>query len=131
MIRRAKRIALVALTPALVLAASAIPASGGATPLAKHKKEKKVNVADDYYAPVDVSIKKGTKVKWKWSKQNIDSHNVRLTNTHPKGVKKGDFKSATGTYGIKFNRKFKKPGTYGFICTIHPTVMQMTVTVKK
>ena len=27
--------------------------------------------------------------------------------------------------------KFKKPGTYDFVCTIHPTVMKLTVKVKK
>jgi plastocyanin len=49
----------------------------------------------------------------------------------PKGVSKKSFTSATGAIGIKFERKFLKPGTYHFECTIHPTQMNMTITVKK
>jgi plastocyanin len=49
----------------------------------------------------------------------------------PKKVDKKDFKSATGSIGIKFNPVFKKAGTYKFICTIHPDVMKQTVKVKK
>jgi plastocyanin len=49
----------------------------------------------------------------------------------PKGINKKDFKSATGSIGIKFNPVFEKKGTYDFLCTIHPDVMKMKVTVKK
>ena len=49
----------------------------------------------------------------------------------PKGVKKKDFKSATGSIGIKFKPTFEKKGTYDFLCTIHPDVMTETVKVKK
>ena len=40
-------------------------------------------------------------------------------------------KSASGSIGINFKPTFNKPGTYNFICTIHPTVMKMKVVVKK
>ena len=49
----------------------------------------------------------------------------------PKKIDKKDFKSATGSIGIKFKPVFEKKGTYDFLCTIHPDVMKMKVTVKK
>ena len=61
---------------------------------------------------------------------NLDSHNVKLKKG-PRKVDKKDFKSATGTIGIKFTPKFKVPGKYHFICTLHSSVMQMDVIVKK
>jgi plastocyanin len=114
------------------IATSAIAVSAGAdvTPNPRAKTAK-VKVADDFFAPTDLTIKKGTKVKWKWDSMNTNTHNVVLTKKRPKGVKKGDFKSASGSVGVKFNRKFKKPGTYGFICTFHRSIMTMDVTVKK
>jgi plastocyanin len=33
--------------------------------------------------------------------------------------------------GAEFTDKFNTPGTYKFICTIHPTQMKLTVVVKK
>ena len=49
-------------------------------------------------------------MKWVWSDANTDTHNVVLTNEHPKKVKKSDFRSSSGAVGIKFKRKFKVPG---------------------
>ena len=40
-------------------------------------------------------------------------------------------KSASGSIGINFTPTFNKKGTYDFVCTIHPTVMKLTVKVKK
>lgn len=114
------------------IASSAIAVSAGAdvTPNLRAKSVK-VKVADDFFAPSDLTIKKGTTVKWKWDPLNTNTHNVVLTKKRPKGVKKGDFRSSSGSIGVKFNRKFKKPGAYGFICTFHRSVMTMDVKVKK
>jgi plastocyanin len=103
-------------------------AIGGAAGPAK--KTVHVTVADDYFSPIEVKIKKGSKVSYDWSDANLDSHNVKLKKG-PKKVDKKDFKSATGTIGIKFAPKFKVPGKYHFICTLHSSVMQMDVVVKK
>ena len=109
------------------------------------KKTSKVEVADDFYSPTDLKIKRNSKVDFKWNPSNTNSHNVVLKKG-PKGVKKGcptkgkdaysDLisicnKSGTGATGIKFKKKFDVKGTYDFICTIHPTVMQLEVKVKK
>jgi plastocyanin len=103
-------------------------ATSGATGHAK--KTVHVAVADDYFSPIEVKIKSGSKVSYDWSDSNVDSHNVHLKKG-PKKVSKKDFKSATGTIGIKFTPKFKVPGKYHFVCTLHSSVMQMDVTVKK
>lgn len=116
------------------IATSAIAASAGAdtaTKLRAAAKTPVVKVADDFFAPTSVTIKKGQRVKWKWDRNNINPHNVVVTKQRPKGVKKRDFKSGSGSTGMRFAPKFKKPGKYGFICTFHRTTMKMTVTVKR
>ncbi len=113
------------------LAATAAVAVAGGPASAEQDKTAKVTVADDYFAPTDVTIKKNSKVNWVWDSSNTDTHNVQLTSTHPKGVKTADFRSSSGAVGLTFKRKFTKPGKYGFICTYHRSEMKMTLTVKK
>lgn len=121
-----------ALIAALTLA---MPAAGVAG------KTSKVKVLDDYFTPTKLTVKKNTKVAFKWDNTNLNTHNVTMTKG-PKGVKKSKKPcakgkitkcnmSAAGSIGINFKPTFNKPGTYKFICTIHPTVMQMTVKVNK
>ena len=119
-----------ALTATLALA---LPATGfAAIP--------KVGVFDDYYSPTKLEVKKNTKVKFKWDDENLNPHNVVMKNG-PKGVKKskkpcakGDVtkcnRSAAGSIGIKFAPTFNKKGKYSFICTIHPTTMNVKIEVK-
>ena len=139
MIKRAATVAL-----ALVaLVALTVPATGVAGKGNHHHRAKKakVKVLDDFFAPDTLKVKKNTKVSFKWDKTNLNTHNVTLKKG-PKGVKKtkkpcakGKItkcnKSASGSIGINFAPTFNKKGTYNFVCTIHPTVMQLTVKVKK
>ena len=98
---------------------------------AAKKKTPVVLVADDYFSPTSLKIKKKTKVKFKWSKINVNSHDVQL-DKGPKGVKKKDFKSPTAAVtDYRFTPKFVKPGTYDLLCSIHPDVMQIEVKVKR
>ena len=137
-----------ALIGVVAAAAVAVPASGASTSSGVPygaKKRATVKVADDYFSSSELQVKKNAKVNFKWLSSNTDSHNVTLQRG-PKGVKKGCSTkgkdayspliskcnvSSTGAVGIKFKKKFDKPGTYSFICTIHPTTMQLTVDVKK
>jgi plastocyanin len=99
---------------------------------ATHKPKpvvKKVKVADDYFSPTKVTIKKGNSVNWVWSKSNYETHNVTLFKG-PKSIKKSKFTSIDASSGIHFKRTFTVPGTYHFECTIHPG-MNIVVTVKK
>ena len=120
---------------AVALGTAAVPALGGT--LAKATTN--VTVADDYYAcskctgtvPVNLKIKQGGQVKFVWADDNINTHNVKLTETHPKGVKPKDFTSGDYAVGAAFKRKFEKPGKYAFVCSYHKNVMRITVNVKK
>lgn len=124
---RRNMLACLAATAAVAIA---LPASGALSAPAQRATVKKVNVVDDYYAPTKLTIKKGQSVKWVWNAYNTDSHNVVL-NKGPSGVNRGKFKSPTGTIGLHFQKQFTKPGTYKFLCTLHRTVMKMTVVVNK
>jgi plastocyanin len=123
-----RRIMLSAAVAAVALAA-VVPLTAAAPEV--RSKTTQVTVADDYFAPTDLKIKKGSKVKWVWSDENLDTHDVVLTGTHPKKVKKSDFRSSSGAVGITFKRKFTVPGKYGFICTYHRGVMRLDLKVKK
>jgi plastocyanin len=108
-----------------ILAAS-LPAAA----LASKPVVKTAHVGDDYFTPYTITIKHGSGVKWVWSWRNFEPHNVTLT-SGPKGIKKSKFTSKTARHGIKFDRFFTTPGTYDFICTLHPDSMSMIVVVKR
>ncbi len=103
-----------------------------ATAQAPKKPPVKVTVNDFYFAPTAVTIKKGRAVKWVWSSYNTYPHDIHLKQG-PKGLKNKSRFSTTTTAvtDAHFQRTFEVPGTYKFICTVHPTEMRMTVTVKK
>jgi plastocyanin len=92
----------------------------------------KVTVNDFYFAPTAVTIKKGRAVKWVWSAYNTYPHDVHLKQG-PKALKNKSRFSTTTTAvtDAHFQRTFEVPGTYKFICTVHPSEMKLTLTVKK
>jgi len=105
----------------------------GATATAKQApKPKLVTVADFYFGPASVTVPKNGKVKWVWSSANAYPHDVHLKQG-PKGLKKkGTYSTkTTAVTNAQFVKQFPTPGTYKYICTIHPTEMKLTVTVKK
>lgn len=122
---RSRAIVLVA---AAVAAASMLVLAFGGGGASARLTPKVVQVKDDLFTPVNVGLVKNGSVKWKWV-NTIHTHNVRLT-TAPAGVNKANFRSqnsSSPTY--TFTRKFTKLGKYHFICSIHPTKMQMNVNV--
>ena len=67
-----------------------------------------VNVGNNFFSPVDISVASGTTVTWQWVAGATD-HNVTFDdNTH----------SETQSSGT-FARVFTAPGTYAYHCTIH------------
>jgi plastocyanin len=98
------------------IAALTVPAAfAGAT--------KTVKVLDFKFTPKTLTVKKGTKVTWKWAGK-VD-HNVTVTS----GPKK--FASKTMTKG-SFAQTLTKPGTYQIVCTLHTSIgMVMTLKVTK
>jgi plastocyanin len=128
--RRAKK--LRALVVVFCVAAVALLGVTAASAQAPKKPPVKVTVNDFYFAPTAVTVKKGGSVKWIWSEFNTYPHDVHLKQG-PKGLKnKGRFSTTTtAVTDASFQRTFEVPGTYKFICTVHPSEMRMTVTVKK
>ncbi len=126
--RRARRLkAAVACAAALALCGAS--AASAQAPLPKPAI---VTVNDFYFGPEAVTIKKGQAVKWVWSEANTYPHDVHLKQG-PKELKERSTYSTrtTAVADARFKKSFERPGTYHYICTIHPTLMKLTVTVKK
>lgn len=118
-------VAALALSGAAATAANA-PAKGTSS------KPKEVTVADFYFGPEKLTLKKGQSINWVWAETNTYPHDVHLK-SGPKSLKKKASYSTktTAVTDAEFEKTFTTPGTYHFICTIHPTQMHMTVVVKK
>ncbi|HEY7950630.1 MAG TPA: plastocyanin/azurin family copper-binding protein [Solirubrobacterales bacterium] len=117
---------------AACLALAGTVGAGAPAYAATAAKPKVVEVADFFFAPSAVTIRKEGKVKWVWAATNVESHDVHLKQG-PKSLKKKATYSTktTAVTNATFVKAFPTPGSYRFICTIHPTKMKMTVTVKK
>lgn len=128
--RRGRR--LRALLVAVCVTAVALLGVTAAAAQAPKQPPVKVTINDFYFAPTSVSIKKGRAVKWIWSEFNTYPHDVHLKQG-PKALKNKSRFSTTTTAvtDASFQRTFEVPGTYKFICTVHPSEMRMTVTVKR
>jgi plastocyanin len=121
------RIALGFLIAAVALAVAGASAASGPKVGAAKTKTKTVKVGDDYYSPVKLTVKKGTKIKWSWLDDNTDTHDVRLK-SGPHGVKK--FKSAIAASDFTYSKKLTVPGRYKIYCSLHRT-MKETIIVKR
>jgi plastocyanin len=114
-----KRTLITLTIAAFVLTLSLAPA--GAAP-----RPKTVKVADVEFAPESLTVRKGTLVRFNWV--GVQTHNVT------KGSGPGRFfrSSDESKPGVHFKRRFKKPGRYRLICTLHlPDDMRMTLRVKR
>jgi plastocyanin len=94
------------------------------------KAAARVKIGDDFFAPRRITVQRCTKVKWRWLPGNLHVHDVTLRKAPPK-VRKRDFKSGTGSIGLRFSRRLKRPGTYKFVCSVHRTVMKLTIVVRR
>lgn len=122
-------------TVALAVAVAALFTVGAlagvvAGKVTKPKVVQVLDTNDGGFVPTDVSIRKRGKVRWEWG-ADFDNHNVTLIRA-PSGVRKSRFRSqTTSNPDYHFTKRFRKPGTYKFICTIHPTQMKMKVEVRR
>jgi plastocyanin len=87
-------------------------------------------VLDDYFSPPSLNIPRGGSIRWVWPARNLHPHNVRLT-SGPRGVSKRAYRSPTRVRRYVFERAFPKPGSYRFVCTLHPFTMRQQVTVRR
>lgn len=110
-----------ALTTAVVVA---VITAGGTEAAAT-----KVVKIDDYrFSPTSITIKPNTTVKWVWVGKA--DHNVEMLKA-PKGTSRSlsTFDSDVMRKGST-TRTFKKSGTYRIDCSLHASIMKMTVKVK-
>lgn len=107
------------LTVSAALATAAVAATiavGGSQAAAT----KIVKVEDFRFDPASVRVRAGTTVKWVWAGRA--NHDVEVT----RGP--ADFHSRVMTKG-SYSKRFTRRGTYRIDCSIHSSVMRMTVRV--
>jgi len=91
-----------------------------------------VTVNDFFFGPDSVTIQKGRTVKWVWSSTNTYPHDVHLKQGPKKLKERGSYSThTTAVTDASFKKTFERPGTYHYICTVHPTLMKLTLVVKK
>ncbi|AKJ15038.1 amidase [Streptomyces incarnatus] len=82
--------------------------STAATPVAADT----VAIKNFAFSPATLRVKAGTTVTW--TNQDTDAHTV--TSTGPGGPLHSPALATHGTY----THTFTKPGSYAYVCTIHP-----------
>src|SRR4051794_13717503 len=98
----------------------ALAGIAGAVAIPAFAATKTVKIGDNFFKPRTVTVKRGTKVVWKWT--GSAPHNVTVT----KGPKR--FHSRTQTSG-HYSATPHRRGTYRIVCTIHAG-MAMTLKVR-
>jgi plastocyanin len=84
-------------------------------------EEKLIPIKKFMFNPMDVTVTAGTDVVWE--NQDGEPHTVvSLTN---------DFRSQALDEKDKFTHRFDKPGTYKYICSIHPKMVGTITVVEK
>jgi plastocyanin len=83
---------------------------------------KTVAVGDDVFAPTTLTVRKGTRVTFRWLGEH--KHNVAVAEGP------ATFRSKSQRSGT-YTRKVRKAGTYRLVCTIHAPDMQMTLTARR
>ncbi len=114
---RKNHLHMLALSALAALASVAILASVSSARGSSHVTIAGSTLSSYHFAPKTVTIGKGQKVHWSWSSNA--PHNVTF-----KKLGKHSKTGASETYSLKF----KKPGTYHYLCTIHD--FKGTVVVK-
>ena len=103
--------------------AATSPASGGnaAAPSGEAVRAAKVEIVDFAYDPDPVTIQVGGKVIW----QNEDAA------PHTATADDGSFDTGIIEEGKIKSETFKEPGTYAYVCEIHPTMHGTVEVVEK
>ena len=118
----------IAAAAAALLSVTLAPAVAGAGTGRSSKKPVKrtVTVADNYYAPIKLTVPKGSTITWKWPDDTGDTHDVHLQKG-PKGVR--HFESEVASVEYSYKQTLRVAGKYHIVCTLHDE-MTMDITVK-
>jgi plastocyanin len=104
---------LVATAAALWMAAACPPT------LAGDANADAIVISNFMFSPMDTTIKAGTRVTW--TNQDEEPHTIASSD--------GLFRSGALDTGESYSFEFDKPGTYHYVCTIHPRMIA-TITVQ-
>jgi len=85
--------------------------------IAQAQEAKAVVMKNFDFSPMSITIKAGTSVTWK----NLDGEPHTVTSVD------GLFRSGALDQNDSFTFKFDKPGTYKYLCSIHPRMMASVV----
>jgi plastocyanin len=105
-----------ALVGALTLAVAAPAALSQPKPMHAAATTVTVTIKNFMYSPMEMKIPVGGAVTWK----NLDGEPHTVTSLD------GAFRSTALDEGDSFTFRFTKPGTYRYLCSIHP---HMTATI--
>ena len=116
---KAKTILVVPVLLAVSLCARAEPPAATTTTVAAATDATTISIHEFMFAPTTMTVAVGTTVQWK----NLDGepHTVRSVDT--------SFASNPLDQNDSFAFKFDKPGTYRYVCSIHPQMVG-TIVVK-
>ena len=106
--RNSTRRAFAAVAVSLLLVA--LPAAGAS---AAEAQPNSVVMKNFDFSPMSLTIKVGSSVTWK----NLDGEPHTVTSVD------GLFRSGALDQNDSFTFKFDKPGTYKYLCSIHPRMM--------
>ncbi|MER6919311.1 cupredoxin domain-containing protein [Streptomyces spiralis] len=107
--------------PGMEMSPSAAAGSAGAAVSAPAPASGTAVVINNFtFSPAMLTVKAGTKVTW--TNQDSEAHTVTSDGSG------GPLNSKAMNTGDTFSYTFAKPGTYKYLCTIHP-FMTATVTV--
>ena len=105
--------------PVTALLIGCLLSLGGAGAAARAQSQPEITISEFMFAPVSLSVSVGTTVHWR----NLDGepHTIRSVDDvfHSGPLDQSD------TYSFKFDR----PGTYRYVCSIHPQ-MRGTIIVR-
>lgn len=104
-------------TPGMGSMTMTAPEPGNAGPAAPAGPNA-VNIDNFAFAPASLTVAAGTTVTW--TNHDEDPHNIVAEN--------GQFRSPTMSSGGTYSYKFVSPGTFAYVCGIHP-FMHGTVVV--
>ena len=117
-----RKIVLVAAVGATALGGAAL---ADASEQANAAAANRVAVDDYFFKSKSVAVKRGGVVTWIW--RGSDDHNVVFTSA-PRRVKKPK-RCGTRSSGT-CSRRFRRRGTYRYVCTLHATSMTGKVRVR-
>jgi plastocyanin len=93
----------------------------GPAPSGEAVRAAKIRIVEFFYDPDPVTIQAGGKITW----QNEDPA------SHTATAEDGSFDTGTIEQGKIKSETFKDPGTYAYVCTIHPQMHGTVEVVEK